>query len=132
MLLPCEIATRSVIPSIRRSLVKILYEEYGVKQARIAKTLGITQSAVNHYLREIRGVKIRLEEFEELRNDLESFAKELIDGGLKTPERIAQYCGLCNKIRKMGLMCKLHENYDPTVSIEECKICKDPSFCSKS
>jgi predicted transcriptional regulator len=128
MLLPCEIATKSVIPSIRRSLVKILYEKYGIKQVKIAEILGITQSAVNHYLRDIRGVKINVNEIEELKNDLESFAKKLIDEGLKTSEQIIYYCRLCSKIRAKGLMCKLHEAYDPTINLEECQICKDLSF----
>ncbi|MEM3506895.1 MAG: winged helix-turn-helix transcriptional regulator [Candidatus Bathyarchaeia archaeon] len=129
MLLPCEIATKSVIPSIRRSLVKILYKEFRLKQVEIAKILGITQSAVNHYLKEIRGVKINLEEIEELKNDLESFAKKLLDGKLKASEQIIQYCRLCSKIRAKGLMCKLHKAYDQAIKIEECQICKVSSFC---
>lgn len=129
MLLPCEIASKSIIPSIKRSLVKILYENYGIKQTKIAEFLDITQSAVSHYLKGIRGVNIKLEDLEELKEDLESFAKELINNNLKTSEKIIRYCRLCSKIRAKGLMCKLHKAYDPSISMEECKICKEISFC---
>lgn len=129
MLLPCEVAVKSVLPALRGAVVKILYNDFGMKQVEIAKILGITQSAVSHYLRGIRGIVFMVEETGEAQEELKSFAKALAHRNLTLKEQRKYYCKLCNIIRMKGLMCKIHERFDPTVKVGECTFCTDVQYC---
>src|SRR5208337_4443955 len=60
MILPEELASKSVIPAIRALIVKRLVEDHGMTQQEAAKLLGVTQPAVSKYLHEKRGAAIRL------------------------------------------------------------------------
>ena len=55
MILPEELASKSVIPAIRALVVKRLVEEHNMTQQEAAKLLGVTQPAVSKYLHEKRG-----------------------------------------------------------------------------
>ena len=48
MILPEELASKSVIPAIRALIVKRLVEEHGMTQQEAAKLLGVTQPAVSN------------------------------------------------------------------------------------
>lgn len=52
---PCELLIQAVLPSIRSEIVRLLFQEYDMKQTEIAKKLGITQSAVSQYVTHTRG-----------------------------------------------------------------------------
>ena len=64
MILPCEVAVKSVIPAIKATLAKQLVEIYQMKQKQAAEILGITQSAVSKYTRNVRGNMIKIEKVE--------------------------------------------------------------------
>ncbi len=54
MVYPSEILFWDILPAIRREIV-IELKELGIKQNEIAKTMGITPSAVSQYLKNKRG-----------------------------------------------------------------------------
>ena len=49
MTLRCELFVKEMLPSIRKELSKILYDNYKMSQEEIADKLSITQSAVSQY-----------------------------------------------------------------------------------
>ena len=53
---PCEKIVTELIPSLRAQLVKQLLDD-GLKQAEIARKLGITRGAVSQYVKNLRGKK---------------------------------------------------------------------------
>ncbi len=53
--LPCEKATRVIIPSIRAALVRYLVEERKMTRYSVAKLLGITPASVTYYMKGLRG-----------------------------------------------------------------------------
>lgn len=55
MSLPCEFIAKYVIPSLRREIVRILSEEYGMSNREIARILDLTDAAVSQYLSDKRG-----------------------------------------------------------------------------
>jgi len=55
MLLPCEVAVKSLVPTIRSAAARELTQSYGFKQKDVANLLGVTQTAVNKYTRHVRG-----------------------------------------------------------------------------
>ena len=55
--LPCEYAARSIFPSIRASIARVLVEERKLSKYAAAKILGTTPAAVSYYLEGRRGEK---------------------------------------------------------------------------
>src|SRR5260370_23081970 len=54
LIIPCEVASKSVIPALRALVARELIEEYGLKQEQVATKLGETQAAVNKYQHQSR------------------------------------------------------------------------------
>lgn len=122
-------AVKSLIPALRSALVRMLYEKFGMRQVRIANILGLTQAAVSHYLRGFRGAVIMVEEVDDLRDELGNFAEALSKGEITPSELRERYCKMCNVVRAKGLMCRIHERYDPTVKAGECNFCVNTRYC---
>jgi len=62
MLLPCEIAVKSLIPALRSTIAKELIHKHGLKQKDVADLLGVTQTAVSKYVCEVRGTVLKIEQ----------------------------------------------------------------------
>ena len=56
-LLPCEVAARAIIPSIRAAVAKILVEEHKIPRYKAARLLNMTPAAITNYLEGRRGNK---------------------------------------------------------------------------
>ncbi len=113
--LPCEYASREIIPSIRAALVKYLVEERGFTKYTVAKMLGITPASVTYYLKGARGNR-RLEE-KLLSEPYISFIKRLADivveaynSGI-TRERYTAY---------RNVVCTLCSGFNPIVQASGC------------
>jgi hypothetical protein len=113
---------RSVIPAVKALIAKELVEEQGLKQEQVAEILGISQSAVSKYSRNVRGQAIKIDDIEEV--------QPLIDGMvtllLRTHQRaelLGLFCQACVVIRKTSLMCAFCQKSDPNIKIEECRLC---------
>ncbi|MCK5562646.1 transcriptional regulator, partial [Candidatus Bathyarchaeota archaeon] len=61
MPMPCEVAVKSVVPAIRAGLAKELVQTHKLRQIDIANLLGITQTAVSKYTRDVRGRVVQIE-----------------------------------------------------------------------
>ncbi|MEB2793612.1 MAG: transcriptional regulator [Caldisphaeraceae archaeon] len=55
MEMPCEVAARMIIPSIRASIAYILVKEFGLSKYTAAKLLDLTPAAINNYISGKRG-----------------------------------------------------------------------------
>ncbi|KXA91720.1 hypothetical protein AKJ57_00075 [candidate division MSBL1 archaeon SCGC-AAA259A05] len=116
------------MPAIRSILVKDLSERHGFRQTEIADKLGVTQPAVNQYLRSARG-DTELEKGLKKAGLFES-VKELADkiasDSLENPQIVKEYCNLCNLMGRKGMLCRLHDKDAPFLMEEGCDICLDP------
>ena len=123
MLLPCEIAVKSLIPALRSTIAKELIHKHGLKQKDVADLLGVTQTAVSKYVCEVRGTVLKIDEVEEFQSMIKEIVVALVDGNMSKYEFIAKFCIACKNIRKKGLMCKLCKISDQTIKIEQCHVC---------
>lgn len=115
MILPCEVAVKSVIPAIRALVAKEL-EEQGLNQDQIAEILGVSQSAVSKYSRNVRGRAIKIEGIEEIRPFIDGIVIILLDGTRQSVELLQLFCQACIAIRRTSLMCSLCQKSDPKIS----------------
>lgn len=123
MLTPCEVAVKCVVPVIRAMVAKELIQEYGLKQEEAGGLLGITQAAISHYLRRVRGTALDLEGDAKICKSVKETAAKLIAKDLSTQEARSKICSLCGAIRRRGLMCTLHSRFEPGLETRECGVC---------
>jgi len=123
MIVPCEIAAKSVAPAIKALLAKELIEKHHLKQEEAARLLGISQSAVSKYIRKIRGYTIKIDETEEIKPLINKMTSLLIKETYQRSDLLTLFCQTCIEIRKKGLMCIFCEKTDHNIKAEECKFC---------
>ncbi len=123
MVLPCEVAVKSVIPAIRSAIARELTQSYGLKQQDVAVLLGITQTAVSKYTSRTRGAVLQVEEVKETQLVLKETVESLANGHMNKYELVAKLCLICEIIRQRGLMCKLCALSDPNIDNQQCIIC---------
>ncbi|UCE16320.1 MAG: hypothetical protein JSV12_01515 [Candidatus Bathyarchaeota archaeon] len=123
MLLPCEIAVKSLVPAIRSAIARELTQTYGLKQKDVANLLGVTQTAISKYTRHVRGTVIKIEEIEEIQPMISEIVVSLSNGRISKYELMAKLCVTCEIVRRNGLMCELCKRSDPTIDVQKCFVC---------
>ena len=123
MLLPCEVAVKSLVPAIRSAIARELTQSYGLKQKDVARLLGVTQTAVSKYTRHVRGIVIKVEDVEEIQPTIKEIVVSLANGHMSKYELAAKFCVVCEIIRRKGLMCELCKRLDPSIDIQQCLVC---------
>lgn len=121
---PCEIVVNKMLPHIRSNVVKILIQDYNMKQIEVSKILGITQASVSQYLSSTRGGNNELQDlFPKIEDYSKSIAKKIASGESRKIQ-LSLLCELCSKIREEKKFCSYHKNL---LQIESCDICLKPS-----
>ena len=131
MSMPCEVAVKSVVPAIRAGLAKELVQTHRLRQIDIASLLGITQTAVSKYTRDVRGRVVQIENVEEVQQMITRTAMMLVNGGMSRRQLVIRFCEICRLVRQKGLMCELCKRSNPSIDIYQCVICKKPDDSSK-
>jgi predicted transcriptional regulator len=123
LILPCEVAVKSVVPAIKALMAKKLVEEHGLKQDQVAEILGISQSAVSKYSRNIRGYAVKLDSIEEIYPLLNEMASLVMTKTYKRASFIDLFCKTCMEIRRKKIMCSLCQKSDSAINIQQCGSC---------
>ena len=96
----CEIASKTLIPSLRALIAVTLIEKYNMTQVEVAKKLGITQPAISYYMHHKRGRKALdiLKNNDKIRKLVEETVDKIYS---ETNQRAVRdlFCSLCMKIR---------------------------------
>ena len=129
MIIPCEVAAKSVIPALRAMVARELIEDYGMKQEIVAERLGVTQAAVSKYRHQVRGEAVDLEGADEVHQISNDIASMLV--GDPDPLDVSRkFCQACTDIRALGLMCETCRKVDPSWDVEHCTICFGHHGCT--
>ena len=118
----CETVAQTLLPTMRALIAKELIEKYKFTQQDAASKLGLTQSAISQYLRNLRGSKIKsLESNKEINKEIEEFASKIASGQLNSSNSLESFCNICRNIRKNKTLCEIHKKISP--ELKNCKIC---------
>jgi len=128
LILPCEVAVKSVVPAVKALMAQELVEEHGMNQEQVAEILGISQSAVSKYFRKVRGHVIEADKVQEARPLIASMVVMLVNGEQRRAEFLQLFCETCGTIRKTGIVCRFCKKSDPKIKIEECCFCMELSY----
>jgi hypothetical protein len=131
LIVPCEIAVKSVIPAVRALMAKELVEKRSLKQDEVAEILGVSQSAVSKYTRKVRGYVIKLDNLEEIQPLIDEMIDLLISGTYQREAFLKCFCQTCMLIRKTSIMCQFCQKADEKIKIEECGFCLKPDLPKK-
>ena len=123
MLLPCEVAVKSVIPAIRSAIARELTQTYGLKQKDVAELLGVTQTAISKYTSHCRGAIFEVVEVDGVQPVLKETVFSLANGDMSKYELAKKLCIVCGIIRQSGLMCILCKVSDPNIDSSQCIVC---------
>ncbi len=123
VILPCEVAVKSVIPAIRSAIARELTESHGLKQKEAAQLLGITQTAVSKYTKHCRGAIFEVTDVEGVQPILTKTVFLLANGEMDKYELAEKLCSICGIIRQSGLMCILCRVSDPDIDNNKCIVC---------
>lgn len=123
MLLPCEVAVKSVIPAIRSAIARELTESFGLKQKDVAELLGVTQTAISKYTSHCRGAIFEVTEVNGVQPVLQKIVFLLANGEIDKYELAEKLCLICGIIRRSGLMCILCKVSDPDIDNNKCIVC---------
>jgi predicted transcriptional regulator len=123
LIIPCEIAVKSVVPAVKALIAKELVEKHDLKQDEVAEILGISQSAVSKYTRKVRGHVIKVDNIEEVGPLIGRMTGLLINGTYERGQFLRFFCQACMVIRKTSLMCQFCQKTDPYIKVEDCSFC---------
>jgi predicted transcriptional regulator len=123
MVLPCEVAVKSVIPAIRSAIARELTQSYGLKQEDVAQLLGVTQTAVSKYTSHCRGAIFEVTEVEGVQPIFKETVFSLANGEMDKYELAKKLCTICGIIRQSGLMCIICKVSDPDIDSTKCVVC---------
>jgi predicted transcriptional regulator len=125
MLAPCEVAVKTISPSIRALLAQTLTEKHALKEIQVAQILGVTQSAVSKYTKKVRGTAIPIAHLPEIQTITDQMIPLLLSKPIPHMEVMKLFCQACIAIRNKGLMClACQANQKP--QNDGCIFCFDP------
>jgi predicted transcriptional regulator len=94
----------------------------------VAEILGISQSAVSKYTRQVRGYVIKIDNIDEVQPLINKMIGMLVSGSCQRLELLRFFCRTCMVIRKNGLMCQFCQKAEPQMEIQECSFCVTYSY----
>jgi len=119
----CELAVKAIVPTVRAMLAKELTSGHMMKQQEVATALGLTQSAISQYLRNVRGTALDLQGVQSIEAVIKEMAQAISDGSASFSYINGKYCEVCRQVRETRLLCNLHKKVDPDFEIEGCSSC---------
>jgi predicted transcriptional regulator len=131
MILPCEVAVKSVIPAVKALIAQKLIAEHGLKQDQVAEMLGMSQSAVSKYFGKVRGHVIRIDDMEMVQLLVDNMTDLLMSGTYQRSDFLQLFCQACVAVRKTSVMCAFCQKSSRKLKIEECGFCTELNQSAK-
>lgn len=111
MKVPCEIVVWYVLPAIRREIARELVNNYGIKQAEVARKFEVTDAAISQYLKRKRGeneIILNSEYYNYFLNEIKLSSEKL---ALEDGEFASEVCRLCCVVKNCGMLAEIYKNY---------------------
>jgi len=121
----CEVVVTSVLPAIRSIITRELLNTYKLTQREAAALLGLTQPAISQYIRESRGIKVKiLEKRPEIMKMIDDLTRDIVHEKIRPRNLQMKFCKICKSVRDSRIICHLHEEMYPSIApCSECPEC---------
>ncbi len=127
MLLPPEIESQWMIPAVRSIIAHQLIKRYKFSQTDVAELLGVTQPAINNYIRGNRArsdVIMKLKQDKQIMLMINDITERLNDNHHFTPRCMSKYIELFNYARRSLFICRIHKSLEKHIDDQLCKTCE--------
>ena len=125
MILPCEVGVKTILPSVKAMMAREIVTNRGMNEQETAELLGLSQSAVSRYMNKERGNnQLALENSAEILALINQMVSVLIKEPKNKSEILKLFCGVCEAIRKKGLMCTQCQKEMPQEWAKDCLFCR--------
>ncbi len=127
MLLPPEIESQWMIPAVRSIIAHQLIKRYKFSQTDVAELLGVTQPAINNYIRGNRArsdVIMKLKQDKQIMLMINDITERLNDNHHFTPRCMSKYIELFNYARRSLFICGIHRSVEKHIDDQLCKTCE--------
>ena len=125
LILPCEIGVKTILPSVKAIMAREIVTNRGMNEQQTAELLGLSQSAVSRYMSKERGNnQLALENSAEILALINQMVTTLIREPDNKSEVLRLFCGTCQAVRKMGLMCPQCQKEMPQEWVADCLFCR--------
>ena len=115
--MPQELEVWYVLPAIRRELAKVLISKHHLSQRNAASAIGITESAVSHYLKSKRGNDVVFDE--DVLERINQSANNIVNDKSCV---IKELQSVCTFFKKTGNLCKIHKQESTNLPCN-CEVC---------
>lgn len=103
---PCEAVVHDMLPALRAGVVRILHDDYKMKQTEIASALGITQASVSQYL---AGARAKEKNIPRLKTQAHAIADKIFRERPPQTEVILTMCAVCSSMSEGMDCCKVRK-----------------------
>ena len=107
MKLPCELIIWYILPAVRKEVAMSLIRDHGLKQAQVARKLGVSEATVSHYVSRKRA-RFSIEDGKIL-EQVKRAADMIMNG--EEDVMVGEICRICETIKKSGILSGLYEKH---------------------
>lgn len=125
MILPCEVAVKTVLPAIKAIMARSIVEKHDLNEKQTADLLGLSQSAVSRYIGRERGNLLNIESTPEILALIDQMVNHIIKQPDNKTELLKLFCQTCQTVREKGLMCPNCQKEMPKAWAEKCLFCRE-------
>ncbi|MBO7205776.1 MAG: transcriptional regulator [Candidatus Methanomethylophilaceae archaeon] len=121
--MPCELVVFELLPTARGSIAKILVDDYGYTQSKVAELFGVTNVAISQYVKGLRGGNKYIDESshkDEFYEKIEEIARRLDKEG---SDLSVELCDLCAFFKDSGMINEIYLNQGSKMPLTKCGEC---------
>jgi predicted transcriptional regulator len=129
MKLPCEIVIIDILPVIRKELSVELVDVHKFSKADVARMFDVSGTAISQYVHGARGKSAMIEgcpQYSVLMDEISLSAKRIAE---KKSVVIDELCGLCDTVKRIGLLDHVYENGIWKAPLIKCAECPRKDLC---
>ena len=120
--MPCELVVFELLPTARGSIAKILVDDYGYTQSKVASIFGVTNVAISQYVKGLRGGNKYVDgssHKDEFYSNLRTIAKNLAEGA----DFSVELCNLCRFFKDSGMIDEIYKSQGSPTPLTKCNEC---------
>ncbi|MBE6516825.1 MAG: transcriptional regulator [Thermoplasmata archaeon] len=121
--MPCELVVFELLPTARGSIAKILVDDYGYTQSKVAELFGVTNVAISQYVKGLRGGNKYVDgssHKDEFYSKIKDIARRLDQ---ENTDLSVELCDLCAFFKDSGMINEIYQNQGSNVPLTKCGEC---------
>ena len=121
--MPCELVVFELLPTARGSIAKLLVDEYGYTQSKVAELFGVTNVAISQYVKGLRGGNKYIEGSSHKTEFYAKIAEIARRLDKEKTDLSVELCDLCAFFKDSGMINEIYLNQGSVMPLTKCGEC---------